>query len=207
MAQGLRSLGMSLSIALLIVAIADFGLTATILQWVRTDLDPIAIPLSAYLKGNGGIWLRCAYYMMAAALAGLAWASYRATSANLRSGLASSLFGVAAFTLPPVAVTTLYEHSPHEDLARFVHGEAAQTTFLCLVVAMLLLSSRWRRDPRMRHRSLAGQVLASLAFVQMWVLALWKGAPPGLTQKALIVLILLWLSWAAQQLWRAARPE
>jgi len=73
------------------------------------------------------------------------------------------------------------------------------------VMGMLLLSSRWLHDARMRVGRNAGVVLASLAFVQMWVLALWKGLPPGLTQKALIVLILLWLGWIARQLWRASR--
>lgn len=89
-------------------------------------------------------------------------------------------------------------------MARLIHGEAAQTTFLCLVVAMLVLSTRWLRDPRMQRGRYLGVTLAWLAFVQMWVLALWKGLPPGLTQKTLIVLILLWLGWVARQLWRVS---
>jgi hypothetical protein len=35
---------------------------------------------------------------------------------------------------------------------------------------------------------------------------LWRGLPPGATQKLLIVLILLWLAWAGRQLAWAARP-
>lgn len=186
------------------VALA-FALTAGALQWTRADLDPIAMPLSAYLRGPAGGWLRAAYYLMASALACLAWAGLLATQPAKRSGLASVLFLVAALALPVVAVTVLYEHTPQEDLARLIHGLAAQTTFLCLVMGMLLLSLRWLRDARMQAGRNVGVVLASLAFVQMWVLALWKGLPPGLTQKALIVLILLWLGWAARQLWRACR--
>jgi len=182
-----------------------FALTAGVLQWTRADLDPIAMPLSAYLRGPGGGWLRAAYYLMASALACLAWAGFRGMQPAGPSGLASALFLVAALALPVVAVTVLYEHTPQEELARLIHGLAAQTTFLCLVMGMLLLSSRWLHDARMRVGRNAGVVLASLAFVQMWVLALWKGLPPGLTQKALIVLILLWLGWIARQLWRASR--
>jgi hypothetical protein len=73
-------------------------------------------------------------------------------------------------------------------------------------MGMLLWSSRWRRQEGMRTRR-AGTVLAWLAFVQMWVLALWKGLPPGLAQKLLIALILLWLAWAAWQLWRGPRRD
>lgn len=201
----LRSSMMSLSIGLLVIAIANFVLTAGILQWTRADLDLIAMPLSAYLVGPGGVCLRRAYYLMAAALACLAWASYRASDIRERSRLASALLVVAALTLPLVAITATYEHSAQENLARLIHSMAAQTTFLCLVMGMLLLSSHWRRDPRLRHGSRAGIGLAWLAFAQMWLLALWPGAPPGLTQKLLIALILLWLSWVTRQLLRATR--
>ncbi len=200
-----RSRMMSLSIGLLVIAIANFALTACVLQWMRADLDPIAMPLSAYLIGDGGAWLRCAYYLMAASLACLAWASYRVTIPHQRSGLASALFAIAALTLPAVAITATYEHSAHESLARLIHSMAAQTTFLCLVMGMLLLSLRWQRDPQRQASRRMGVVLAWLAFAQMWLLALWKNAPPGLTQKVLIALILWWLGWATRQLLRVTR--
>lgn len=188
-----------LSIALLCAAVAVFTLTAGTLQFTRTDLDPMAVPLSTYLRGPGGACLRGAYYLMAASLAVFAFAGYRATVRASRSALASALFMIAALALPVVAYTVLFENTAQENLARLVHGLAAQATFLCLVMGMLLWSSRWQQQEGM-HTRRAGVVLAWLAFVQMWVLALWKGLPPGLTQKLLIVLILLWLGWAAWQL-------
>ncbi|AIF48464.1 hypothetical protein HY57_15075 [Dyella japonica A8] len=183
-------------------ATLGFALTACALQWTRTDLDPMIMPLSAYLHGPGGAWLRGAYDLMASALACLAWASRHATRRDLRSGLASALFMVAALALPVVAATVLYEGTTSENLARLLHGEAAQATFLCLVVGMLLVSTRWLRDGRMQRNRHVGVVLAWLAFVQMWVLALWKGLPQGLMQKTLIALILCWLAWVARQLWQ-----
>ena len=199
-----RNTSLALSAGWIAFVVIAFALTAGVLQVTRTDLDPVAMPLSAYLRGADGAWLRGAYYLMASALACLAWSSYRATRADLRSGLASALFFIAALALPIVARTVLYEHTPGEDLARLIHGEAAQATFLCLVVAMLVLSTRWLRDARMRSGRYLGVALAWLSFVQMWVLALWKGLPPGLTQKALIVLILLWLAWVVRQVWRVS---
>lgn len=193
-----------LSIALLCAAVGAFALTAGTLQFTRTDLDPIAMPLSTYLRGPGGAWLRDAYYLMAASLAVFAFAGHRAMARASRSALASVLFMIAALALPVVAYTVQYENTTRENLARLVHGLAAQTTFLCLVMGMLLWSSRWQRLER-KHRRRTGVVLAWLAFVQMWVLALWKDLPPGLTQKLLIVLILLWLAWAAWQLRRELR--
>lgn len=197
-----QNTSLALSAGWIAFVVIAFALAAGVLQVTRTDLDPVAMPLSAYLRGAGGGWLRGAYYLMASALACLAWSSFQATRADLRSGLASTLFLLAALALPVVAGTVLYEHTPREDLARLIHGQAAQTTFLCLVVAMLVLSTRWLRDAHLRNGRYLGVALAWLSFVQMWVLALWKGLPPGLTQKALIVLILLWLAWVARQLWR-----
>ncbi|WP_201313185.1 DUF998 domain-containing protein [Dyella sp. EPa41] len=195
-----------LSITLLCAAVAVFALTAGALQFTRADLDPVAMPLSTYLRGPGGYWLRGAYYLMAASLAAFAFAGYRAAAHTSRSALASALFIIAALALPVVAYTVLFENTAQENLARLVHGLAAQATFLCLVMGMLLWSSRWQRQEGTRTRR-AGLVLAWLAFVQMWVLALWRGLPPGLTQKLLIVLILLWLGWAAWQLWRGQRRD
>jgi hypothetical protein len=200
---------MRLATALLFVAVVNFVLTACVLQVMRTDLNPITLPLSAYLKGPGGIWLRCAYYLMALALAGLAWVSYQATRPDLRSVGASFLFVVAALALPIVAVTPVYEHGPQHDLARLIHLQTAQTTFLCLCVGMLMLSTRWRRDPRMQEGSGLGLLVAWLAFIQLWILAFAKLMPGGITQKILIALILFWLGWVTLQLHRStqqARP-
>jgi hypothetical protein len=190
-----------LSIALLCAAVAVFVLTAGTLQFTRIDLDPIAMPLSTYLRGPGGAWLRDAYYLMAASLGVFAFAGYGAMPRATRSALASALFMTPALLLPVVAYTVLFENTARENLARLLHGLAAQATFLCLVMGMLLWSSRWQRLERTR-RQRTGVVLAWLAFVQMWILALWKDLPPGLTQKLLIALILLWLGWAAWQLRR-----
>ena len=202
-----RNAWLTLSALWINLTVVVFALTAGILQSTRADLDPFVMPLSAYLRGPGGAWLRFAYYFMATGLACLAWVSYRVTREDLRSRLASVLFLIAAVTLPIVAATVLYQQTPQENLAQLIHGQAAQTTFLCLVMGMVLLSSRWVRDPRMHYMGYWGVVLAWAAFAQMWLLALWKGLPSGLMQKALIVLILLWLGWAARQLRRAGASQ
>ena len=191
----------------MLAAVVDFAVTALVLQVTRTDLNPFAMPLSAYLKGEGSVWLRAAYYLMACALAVLAWASYQVTRTDLRSGLARALFFFAALALPLVAVTELYMRGPNRDLARIIHDQAAETTFLCLTVGMMLLSSRWLRDARKRRDAYVGLILACLAFVQLLILAFWKVMPQGVTQKLLITLILLWLGWASRQLNSAVRHD
>jgi len=105
----------------------------------------------------------------------------------------------------PVAVTELFATGggTHAPLARYLHGIAAETTFLCVTVAMVLQSLWWRRDPGFARGRLARIVLATAAFVMLWVHALLHIGSAGLMQKTLIALILAWLGLAAWQTQRA----
>ncbi|MFC5741025.1 DUF998 domain-containing protein [Dyella tabacisoli] len=185
-----------------VLAVIAFALVCGAAQFIRYDLDPIAIPLSAYLDGPGGVYVRSVYYLMTPVLIGFAWAGYQVTSIEKRSALAAVLFVVAGVSLSPVAATVSFAGTPHENLARLIHGLAAQTTFLCLSFGMLLLSARWRRDPRLHQGGPLGVVLAWLATAALWLQILDHRLPRGLVQKLLIVLILLWLGWAACQMLR-----
>lgn len=187
----------------LLFTVTVFALVCGAAQFWRHDLDPIAVPLSIYLTGPGGEYVRLAYYLISAGLLGFALGSYRATSPPLRSRLASTLFAGAGLALPVVAVTTLFAGSPHEGQARLIHGLAAQATFLWLSFGMLLLSARWRRDPVLSTGSASGWVLAWAATAVLWLQVFLRELPHGLMQKLTIALILLWLWWAARHVRRA----
>lgn len=188
----------------LIVTSVYFAAVAATLQWARTDLDPVVTPLSSYLIGPGGGWLRSAYYAIAVAICAGSVAGYALTAPPQRSLLAALLFAGAGLALPVVAVTETLLGSPHENAALLIHGLAAQATFLWLSFATLLLSHRWRRDPRLRKGSGTGVALAWVATAALWTLVLARNLPHGLMQKLAIALILLWLFWAARHAWRAA---
>lgn len=192
---------------LMIAALLAFAAVCGAAQFWRSDLDPIQVPLSFYLTGQGGTYVRTTYYLMGVALIFFAAGSYRATTPSLRSGLALALFAIPGLLLPVVAVTELFKSTPHESVAGLIHGLSAQCTFLTLSFGMLLLSSRWRRDPRLRASRYLGISLAWLATAVLWLQTFMRTLPHGLMQKLLIVLILLWLAWAARQLLRAARPR
>jgi hypothetical protein len=191
----------------MMTAVALFAAICGGAQFWRTDLDPIAVPLSIYLTGPGGFYVRLVYDVMGVALVFFAVGSYRATAVPLRSALASTLFATAGCLLPVVAATELFKGTAYENLAALLHGVAAQATFLTLGFGSLLLSSRWRRDPHFSASRVAGAALAWLAFAVLWLQTLMRALPHGLMQKLLIVLILLWLGWAARQLLRASRPS
>lgn len=189
--------------ALTLIADVIFTLVCGAAQFWRSDLDPLTMPLSAYLTGPGGDYVRLVYYVMAAGLFCLAIAGFLATPARNRSALAAVLLGVSAIALPPVAITALFAHTEYQQPAHLLHNMAAQITFLCLCFAMPLLSMRWQRKPCV-SRGLTGTVLAWAAFTWLWVYVLYHGLPSGSMQKVLIVLILAWLGWAAWQMLRAS---
>lgn len=190
---------------LLACAVILFTCVCGAAQYWRTDLNPIAAPLSIYLTGPGGVYVRAVYDAMALALLLFAFASYRATAEAQRSVLASLLFALAGLALPVVAATPLYAGTPHENLAHLLHGLTAQGTFLTLSFGMLLLSYRWRHDPRLGAHLHTGVILAWLATVFLWLQFFARHLPHGLMQKLLIVLMLLWLAWAARRLLNVAR--
>jgi hypothetical protein len=192
--------------AMMLLAVLAFIGVCTAAQFWRTDLNWIRTPLSTYLYGPGSVDVQAVYYLMSIALLGFAWASYHATEAPLRSGLAATLFTAAGFILPVVAATELFRRTAYGDLARTTHQVVSPATFLWLSFGMLLLSDRWLHDPRMKKGGRAGIALAWAATLVLWFQVLVSGLSHGLWEKLAIMLILLWLGWAARYILRATQP-
>lgn len=182
-----------------------FAVVCTAAQFVRTDLDWQHTPLSFYLLGPHGLWMKGAYFALAAAmiLLGLSW--YRALQPAARSAAPLLLFVLAGVALAVTAVAETGLRGQPVTPGALVHGFAAQAAFLCLTVAMLLQAWRLRSDARWRRRFAVAFGLAVVAFAGLWVLALWRDAPRGLLQKVEIATILLWLGLAAN--WLRRGPE
>jgi hypothetical protein len=187
-----------------LAGVAAFALVCGVVQVLRTDLSWSAAPLSYYLTGAYGDGVIASYLALSVALAAIGLGFRRVLRGRARSAAPLLLFLVAAFAL---ALTALSEKAKALDEGggwALVHLLAAQTTFLCATVAMLLQSWRWRGDALWRRYSARGLALAAFAFAALWVHALVRGLPRGSSQKAVIVLILAWLAWASFRLWRTS---
>ena len=192
---------------LMAIAVLVFTGVCAAAQFWRTDLNFIRTPLSTYLRGPGGVYVRSVYYLMAAALLAFAWSVHEATLRTRRSLLASLLFAGAGLILPIVAASELFSDTPYHALAKIIHRSTTLATFLWLSFGMVLLSSRWLRDQRMKEGSRFGLVLAWLATFVLWFQVLVSIFPNGLMEKLAIALILIWLGWASRHLLRATQPE
>jgi len=191
---------------LALLGVAVFAITCGAAQFLRPDHDWRHVPLSFYVLGPYGSMVETGYFVLAVGLAALGIGWYRALDRDARSAAPLLLFLAAAIALCITAVAfTDVPDGPH-TLHGLVHGLAAMTTFLCISVAMLLQSWRLRLDSRWHPCFRSAFALASIAFVALWIDALVKTLPRGLSEKTVIVLILSWLWRTAWWLTRGAPP-
>jgi hypothetical protein len=180
-----------------LVAVLVFLSTCIVLQWLRTDLDWRQDPLSAYLKGPYGGWLRLAYYSLSMALILLGAGLYRVLQPQARSAVPAVLLALAGIALALTAISEtdlpLLDHDQENQL----HRLAAMTTFLSVTSAMVLQSWRFHYDAIWRVHVALALPLAVASFIALWIYAYWHGMPEGLRQKTVISMILLWLGIAA----------
>ena len=188
-----RNLG---TVALL--AIAWFLATAVAVQVLRDDLDWIRVPLSFYLIGPYGPWLQCAYVALAIAIAVMATGYYRVIAAGPgRQGVLLLFFlGSVALAITAQAETDL-GGGRELTAGAIVHAISAPLAFLFTTLAMLWQSWRFRTDPHWSGRFAVAFGLALFCFAALWVLALWRELPRGLSQKLVVMAILAWLALAA----------
>ncbi|MDQ3618062.1 MAG: DUF998 domain-containing protein [Pseudomonadota bacterium] len=204
MQNPLDSLGIARLGTIALAGVTAFALGCVASQFLRPDLNWLRAPMSFYLLGDYGIWLRAAYVALAAALAALGFGYYRALRHSSGNAVPLRLFVIAGTGL---CVSTIAE-SDRSGLSweGLIHGIAATIAFLCVAIAMLLQSWRMRTDIWWRARFNTAFGLAVVCLVAMLMHVMWREGPRGLSQKFVIGLIVLWLLLAAGWLRSAGEP-
>ncbi|WP_184620531.1 DUF998 domain-containing protein [Xanthomonas sp. 3058] len=194
------------AVAAVWMGVAFIGLVLA-LQWLRGDLWWIDAQLSAYLHGPYGLLLRTAYCLLAAVMAWMALGLHAALAPVARSRTVVGLFWAASAGLSAVAIgdSWMPELAPHA--APMVHVLSADATFLCVIAAVLLQSWYFRRDRFWRQRFVPAFSLGLLAFAVLLCHVTVTGAPPGISQKTAIVLIVGWMVAVGAWLARHVRAE
>jgi hypothetical protein len=169
-------------------------------QFGRSDLDWVQAPLSFYLLGDGGAFVKAAYVALGASLVALGVAFRLSTRIGALAVIAPALFAIAGVALVATAFSESARHPGEVSFAQRIHGIAALVTFLSVTLAMLLQSFRLRRDPAWGGRFRIAVPLAVASFVALLGHAFLHIGPRGLSQKVVIVLILAWLGIASMRL-------
>ncbi len=191
--------------ALALGSLATFVIAALALHGLRPDLDPVHSQMSLYLIGDWGALLQLAYVALAMGMTALAIGLHRAMVPAARSAAPLLLFVLAGAALTTTAYAWMDLPGIDRSLEGLVHGISAQAAFLFATTAMVLQALRLRLDPHWRRAWPGLLAWALLCVASIWVLALWRDAPRGLSQKLVIALIVGWLATLGLMLWRRTR--
>lgn len=190
---------------LALAGIALFVLAAIALHLLRHDLDPVHSQMSLYLIGPWGPLLQAAYVALSVAMAGLAWDAWRRAPPRARSVAPLSMFVLGGLCLSTTAYAWMDMPGLEPSAEGLVHAVTAQGAFLFTATAIVLQALRLRHDPRWRRHLRWVLPWALACFAAIWVLALWRDLPRGLSQKGVIALIVGWLGAVALVSLRHAR--
>jgi hypothetical protein len=191
-------------------ALAYFLGASVALQLLRPDYDWILDPLSFYLIGPGSGWLILGFFALAVGIVGVALGLHASVRVTPLGRAALWLFVIAALATAMVAlVQTDLPGGPNPTLHGMLHFAAASVAFLGITVAMLLQAWCLRADPYWQRYFRKAFALAILTFVSLAVYALWRALPRGISEKFVILLIVLWLLLASRWLMqtRLASPK
>ena len=189
------------------VAIATFCLAAVAVHGLRPGLDGVDAQLSVYLVGPWGWLLQTGYVALAVGILTLAIALYKEPPAPARSGAPLLLFAIAAPSLVVTALAPMRFPDEEWRLVHLIHGTSAQAAFLCTTAAMVLQAWRLRAAPAWQRVAPVLLAWAMACFAGVWVLALVRDLPRGLSQKALVLMIVAWLGMVAWRMWRRRRAR
>ena len=187
-----------------LAAVLCFAATALSVHGLRPELAWVDAQMSVYLVGPWAGMLRAGYVALAIGILTLGIGLYREPPHPRRSAAPLLMFAVAAASLVVTAFAPMRFPDEEQRLVHLVHGTSAQAAFLCATTGMSLQAWRLRQahDWQRIAPVLLGWALA--CFTGVWVLALFRDLPRGLSQKALVAAIVLWFGFVAWRLWREA---
>lgn len=190
----MRSPSPALAGALALPCLAYFFGASLVLQFLRPDYDWVATPLSFYLLGPYSPWLILGFFALAAGVFYVALGLHGSLATPALRQVSFALFTVDALAICVVALAhtdTIDDAGPTAH--GMVHYVAAAVAFLSVTVGMLIQSWRFRADPHWQRYFRKAFALAVITFITLWVYVLWRGLPRGAAEKAVILLIVLWL--------------
>lgn len=178
---------------LVLVALAYYVVAVVVLHLIEPELDPLARPISGYLRGRHPILARTTFFALAGALSALSLGLYQT---RLRGRLVRVGLGLLGLAALGVVLAGLYPGPP-------LHLVGGLMAFPPTIAAVLVLSLRFRRAPGWEAWA------ARLFYLGLTVLALFPiGAVAlegldlgGLGQRLFFAALFTWMAIVA---WRIA---
>lgn len=188
-----------------ILGVVYFFVAVGGLHFLRPEIDPVKHVASYYAVGPYGFLMTAAFFAFGLSLFTLAVGLYQGVilSARSRSGLI--LLGVAGvgLVLSGIFPTDITPDNSPSTAVGVIHILSGVVAFLCLIVAALLWSRRFRQDNRWKsfESTSWGFAIAGLvAFIVFFSIIAAQLSIGGLGERILIPLMLLWMLLTAIRL-------
>jgi hypothetical protein len=184
-----------------LIGFAYFLGAVAVLHVLRPDYDPISRTISEYANGAYGFLMTSSFVMLGLGSGAL-------VLALARDGWASSgrsRIGIAFFTLWSVGVLVLSifptdRYGIPVSRNGIIHSFVALIAFVCLVLASVLLSLRFRHHVQWLSVARPSLTLAILIGISLVVFLVSPAAFKGITERVLILVVLVWLCWVVIKL-------
>lgn len=183
-----------------------FTILVMILHLLRPQMDPLRHTVSEYAIGPFGYLMTIAFIMRGLGEAFLVIGLILGTSSmrSNRSWLGLVLLTLAAGCSFLVAIFPGNMQNARELL---IHSVSAFLGFASLILAALVWSRRFRKNPGLRKSATTSLILGLLMLFSLIGLLISPGGLVGLTERFLEIFIVCWLCFMAWRLFTFADPK
>lgn len=172
-----------------------------ILHRIRRDLSPARRYISEYAVGPHGWLMTAAFACISSSSIALATA-LRKELPGLRStpGLIALVAHGLAMGMVALFPTDLSVPGTISTPIGRAHNAASRWAARSIVLAMLLVSGRFRHYREWRDLRVQGSALTILATIARFSTGRWPASRPGMSQRVFFACTLLWLGMVARRL-------
>ena len=177
--------------ALAIISLAYFATVVVVLQFLRTDYNPVTETLSQYAVGPYGQLMTVGFFVLGVGVVALAVALK--CDLTSKSGIASACLVVTGIGIFLVGIFPVDREPGAMPPSEAFHHASFFTSLSAAMVAMFLVTHRFRVDGGdLFHLLRSGMVLVAFIELALFV-ATYDSSLRGLSQKLWVVTGLLWL--------------
>lgn len=175
------------------------AIAIALLHWLQPDLDPLERAISEYVHGSYGFLMTATFFSQSLGSLALGACVIRQGLKQRKALVGSLLLIVSAVGAAVAGIFPADLASPLPlTSAGAIHAAAGIIRFLCLAIALPLLSSALATHPRYRKVTKALTPLAML-FVVTFLVSIFVLANIGwfgLGQRGFIAILLIWMTMA-----------
>ena len=205
MAQHLGTNGTEAPSTLSLLGLVGFVVPVTALHGLRPELDPVSTFLSEYAIGPYRLLWTGALFALG--LGSLVLCAGLRHTTLVRQRVALALLTVWSLGTIVAGVFPTDPGGVPVSVRGIIHGVAASVGFLSFVVAAMILSVRFGREPGWCSARSPGLRLAVLALMSMVGFFAAPAGLKGITERAFVLIVITWLAFVSVWLHRVGQDR